>query len=85
MFWLGPASIPWTEVLLEKEPKDAWWAFLSPAEFRLGQGGRMLRLRGKVAKVLAARVRETQGQRTPGALPPVLRPPVAGPGPIRPR
>jgi hypothetical protein len=84
-FWLGPASIPWTEVLLEKEPKDSWWAFLSPAEFRLGLNGRMIRLRGKAAKALAARVQETQGSRLPGALPPMGKPPVAGPGAIRPR
>lgn len=79
-FWLGPASIPWSEVLLEKEPKDAWWAFLSPAEFRLGVGGRMMRLRGKVAKTLMARVQQLQ---TPGRVP-SHTPSGAGPGAIRP-
>jgi hypothetical protein len=84
-FWLGPASIPWTEVLLEKEPKDSWWAFLSPAEFRLGRDGRMIRLRGKVAKILAARVQEAQGPTVTGTMPPSGRPPAVGPGAIRPR
>jgi len=85
MFWKGPASIPWGDVLLEKEPKDAWWAFLSAAEFRLGSGGRMIRLRGKTAKALMARVSEVQGPKVHGHEPPVLRPPVMGPGAIRPK
>ena len=80
LFWKGPASIPWGEVLLEKEPKDAWWAFLSAAEFRLGQGGRMIRLRGKAAKALMARVRPPQVQSGRGTEPT----PPAGPGAIRP-
>ena len=80
-YWKGPASIPWTEVLLEKEPSDSWWAFLSAAEFRLGQRGRLIRLRGKAAKSLMARVRQPQASRPgPGHIPPVV-----GPGPIRPR
>lgn len=54
-WWNGPASIPWSDVLLEKAPNDAWWALLSPAEFRLGQGGRLIRLRGKAARALMAR------------------------------
>lgn len=62
LYWRGPASIPWSDVLLEKEPKKTWWAFLSPAEFRLGQGGRLIRLRGKAAKALMEKVREKQGQ-----------------------
>ena len=94
MYWKGPASIPWGDVLLEKEPKDSWWAFLSAAEFRLGRGGRLIRLRGKAARTLMARVQEAQGPRMPGALPPIGKPPVAepgaippvvGPGPIRPK
>ena len=81
LYWLGPASIPWNEVLLEKEPKDSWWAFLSPAEFRLGQGGRMMRLRGKAAKTLAARVQQSKAPgQGPGPIPPFV-----GPGPIQPR
>jgi hypothetical protein len=77
-WWKGPASIPWVEVQLEKAPNDAWWAFLSPAEFRLGQGGRLIRLRGKAARALLARLQPELG-RDPG--------PAAslGPGPIRPR
>jgi hypothetical protein len=78
MFWKGPASIPWGDVLLEKEPKEAWWAFLSATEFRLGQGGRMIRLRGKAAKALMARLGVSAG---PGVRP--IPPP--GPGAIRPR
>ena len=80
LYWKGPASIPWGDVLLEKEPKEAWWAFLSATEFRLGQGGRMIRLRGKAAKALMGRIRPTQGASGHGPVPPVV-----GPGPIRPR
>jgi hypothetical protein len=85
MFWKGPASIPWGDVLLEKEPKEAWWAFLSATEFRLGQGGRMIRLRGKAAKALMTRVMEVQGPKVHGTEPPVLRPPFPGPGAIQPK
>jgi hypothetical protein len=85
LYWKGPASIPWSEVLLEKAPKDSWWAFLSPAVFRLGQGGRMIRLRGKAARTLMARVLEVRGPAVHGAEPPVLRLPVGGPGAIRPK
>ncbi|HEX7552691.1 MAG TPA: hypothetical protein VF378_04005 [Geothrix sp.] len=77
-FWNGPASIPWSDVLLEKAPNDGWWAILSPAEFRLGQGGRLIRLRGKAAKALMARLRVSPaGPGIGPALPP-------GPGAIRP-
>jgi hypothetical protein len=55
-WWKGPASIPWGEVLLEKAPRSAWWAFLSPAEFRLGRDGRLLRVRGRAARALLARL-----------------------------
>jgi hypothetical protein len=85
LFWKGPASVPWGEVRLEKEPRDSWWAFLSAAEFRLGPGGRMIRLRGKTAKALMARVSEVQKPKVHGGEPPVLRPPVVGPGAIRPK
>ena len=81
MYWKGPASVPWGEVLLEKAPKDSWWAFLSAAEFRLGRGGRLIRLRGKAARTLMARVQQPQ---MPGQGPDHL-PPVVGPGAIRPR
>jgi hypothetical protein len=79
LFWLGPASIPWGDVLLEKEPKVAWWAFLSAAEFRLGAGGRMIRLRGKAARALMARLGES---RVGSGISPT---PPPGPGAIRPR
>jgi hypothetical protein len=84
-FWKGPASIPWNEVRLEKEPKVGWLAFLSATEFRLGQGGRIIRLRGKAARMLMARVLEARGPQAQGTEPPVLRPPVVGPGAIRPK
>ena len=75
-WWKGPASIPWAEVHLAKELSGSWWAFLSAAEFRLGGEGRMIRLRGKGARRLQARVKGvTPGG--PGAL--------TGPGAIRPR
>lgn len=77
-WWLGPASIPWGQIRLEKEAALSAWAFMSAAEFRLGETGRMIRLRGKAARTLQAKVREKQGQGT--GLPPV----VAGPGAIRP-
>ena len=80
LYWKGPASIPWGEVLLEKAPSESRWAFLSPAEFRLGKGGRLIRLRGKAAKTLMARLQEPRvGTLPSGSLPPV------GPGAIRPR
>ncbi len=78
-FWNGPASIPWSEMLLERAPNEAWWALLSPAEFRLGQGGRLIRLRGKAAKALMARLSVSSGGPGVGPLPP------PGPGAIRPR
>ncbi len=78
LYWKGPASIPWGEVLLDKAPSDSWWALLSAAEFRLGQNGRMIRLRGKAAKTLMEKVREKQSQ---GIRMPL---PARGPGAIRP-
>ncbi len=60
-WWQGPASIPWNEIRLEKEVSENRWAFLSAAEFRLGAEGRMIRLRGKAARRLQARVRDLQG------------------------
>ncbi|WLT32964.1 hypothetical protein [Geothrix sp. PMB-07] len=78
-YWLGPASIPWSEVRLEKAPSDRWWAFLSAAEFRLGAGGRMIRLRGKAARALMERVKGAPGGQGPGHRPPVVS------GTIRPR
>jgi len=77
-FWNGPASIPWSDVLLEKAPNDAWWALLSTAEFRLGQGGRLIRLRGKAAKALMTRLGVTPVGAGVGPVPP------PGPGAIRP-
>lgn len=77
-YWLGPASIPWSEVRLEKTLSDSRWAFLSAAEFRLGAGGRMIRLRGKAGRILqeAVQARQGQGRREP--------PPPASSGAIRP-
>lgn len=74
-WWQGPASIPWKEVRLEKEVSGNWWAFLSAAEFRLGSERRMIRLRGKAARKLQARLKVlTPGgpgaPTTPGAIRP---------------
>ena len=81
VWWRGPASIPWDEVLLVKEPNPSWWAFLSAAEFCLGAGGRMIRLRGKAAQILMLRIQPPQTLRQgPGPIPPVV-----GPGAIKPR
>jgi hypothetical protein len=77
LFWKGPASIPWDVLILEKAPKEAWWAFLSAAQFRLGPGGRVLRLRGRAAKAVMAKVKGSQGEPGPG-------PTMPGPGSIRP-
>jgi hypothetical protein len=60
-WWRGPASIPWREVVLEKEAQSGGWAFLSAAEFRLGADGRVIRLRGKAARRLQDRVKAGQG------------------------
>lgn len=78
-WWKGPASIPWSEVQMEKAPNPAWWAFLSPAEFRLGCDGRLIRLRGKAARALLARVGPQ------GDAPGLGRWPPLGPGAIRPQ
>jgi len=78
-WWQGPASVPWAEVRLVKEASGAWWAFLSAAEFRLGSDGRLIRLRGKIARKLQARL-----QRQPNGMAPAPTPPVE-PGAIRPK
>ncbi|MBI1754558.1 MAG: hypothetical protein HY014_15520 [Acidobacteria bacterium] len=78
-YWLGPASIPWSEVRLEKTLSDRRWAFLSAAEFRLGADGRKIRLWGKVGRMLQDAVQGKQGQDAAGPSP------QAGPGAIRPR
>ncbi len=79
-FWLGPASIPWGELVLVKAPSESWWAFLSAAEFTLGKGGRMIRLRGKAARTLMAELQRRSGGHPHGPIPPVV-----GPGAIRPQ
>lgn len=78
-WWQGPASIPWTEIRLEKVASDRGWAFMSAAEFRLGAEGRRIRLRGRAARILQAKVQEKQGT-GPGAASSA-----PGTGPIRPR
>ncbi len=75
-WWQGPASIPWNEVRLEREVSENRWAFLSAAEFRLGTEGRMIRLRGKAARRLQARVKAMRGSGPGKAM---------GQGSIRPR
>jgi len=79
-WWLGPASVPWEDVLLVKAPSSSWWAFLRAAEFTLGNGARMIRLRGKAADLLLAEVQRRQGRYLQGPTPAVM-----GPGAIRPR
>jgi hypothetical protein len=78
-WWQGPASIPWDQIRVEKEASGSSWAFMSAAEFRLGAEGRLIRLRGKAARTLQAKVREKQGAgfAAPSA--------AFGPGSIRPR
>ncbi|WP_026853277.1 hypothetical protein [Geothrix fermentans] len=78
-WWLGPASVPWDQIRVEKEASESSWAFLSAAELRLGAEGRVIRLRGKTARTLQAKVREKQGQSVG------MSPLAAGPGTIRPR
>ena len=78
-WWQGPASIPWNQIQIEKEASESSWAFMSAAEFRLGAEGRMIRLRGKAARTLQAKVKEKQGT---GFLSPSAAP---GQGAIRPR
>lgn len=64
-WWQGPASIPWREVVLEKEAQSGRWAILSAAEFRLGPDGRMIRLHGKAARRRQDRVKAEQGPAGP--------------------
>jgi hypothetical protein len=81
-WWQGPASIPWDQIRVEKEASESSWAFLSAAEFRLGAEGRVIRLRGRAARTLQAKVREKQGHAGGPAYGTNLPP---GPGAIRPR
>ena len=60
-WWRGPASIPWTEVVLVKALDPGTWAVFRFAEFRLGREGRLIRLSGKAARRLQARVEAGQG------------------------
>lgn len=56
LYWQGPASIPWQDILLDKAARPEKWAFWSAAEFRLGPGGRLIRVRGKAGRRLQARL-----------------------------
>ncbi|WP_306589804.1 hypothetical protein [Geothrix sp. 21YS21S-4] len=67
-WWRGPASIPWNVIRIEKEIDASRWSFLGAAEFRLGEGGRVIRLRGRAARTLQAKVLEKQGR---GAVAPI--------------
>lgn len=84
-WWQGPASIPWSQIRVEKEAGASFWAFLSAAEFRLGAEGRVIRLRGKAARRLQAEVKLHQegGVPMPGGSPRPDGAPAAGA--IRPR
>ena len=64
-WWRGPASIPWCEVVLEKEIDPGAWAPFRAAEFRLGVDGRVIRLRGKIARRLQDRVNAERGTGMP--------------------
>ncbi|GLH67132.1 hypothetical protein [Geothrix edaphica] len=81
-WWQGPASIPWDQIRVEKAADESSWAFLSAAEFRLGADGRVIRLRGRAARTLQAKVREKQGHAGGPSCGTGLPP---GPGAIRPR
>ena len=72
-WWRGPASIPWREVILEKEVNPSAWAILSRAEVRLGVDGRVIRFRGKTARRIQDRLNAEQGAGRPIA-PTALRP-----------
>ncbi len=66
-FWLGPASIPWTEIRLTKRASDNFWAFWSYASFELGPQRKKIRLTGRVARALQERL-DTQEAGRPLAL-----------------
>ena len=70
-WWRGPASIPWQEIRIEREAQTGAWEFWSPAVFQLGGTGRIIRLRGRAARRLQARVRQAQEPHLP---PPALQP-----------
>jgi hypothetical protein len=71
-WWRGPASIPWREIRIEQELREDGWSFRGSALFRLGNTGRTIRLRGKVARRLQDRVKHGGGDGRP-------------PAPLRPR
>ena len=58
-FWLGPASIPWSEITQTRLQNEAWWRFWSAASFQLGASGRVIHVRGRVAKAIQARLEDT--------------------------
>lgn len=63
LFWLGPASIPWSEISVVQRRNETWWSFWSAASFKLGDTGRVIRVRGSLAKALQARVEGDPGGR----------------------
>jgi hypothetical protein len=64
-WWLGPASIPWAEVRLVKGLDPGIWSAFRLAEFQLGREGRLIRLGGKAARRLQARLEAGQGAAGP--------------------
>jgi hypothetical protein len=70
-WWRGPASIPWREITVEKELVPGAWSLLRAATFRLGAGGPIIRVGGKAALRLQARIMREQGHASPS---PALRP-----------
>lgn len=61
LFWLGPASIPWTEITQVRRVSESSWHFWSAAEFTVGARVRRLRLRGRAARALQARLDALRG------------------------
>jgi len=60
LFWLGPASIPWSKVVQIQRLSENWWQFWSAAEFNLGT--RKIRLRGRAGRALQARLDANSSQ-----------------------
>ena len=73
-----PISIPWEEVILESPLEESFLPVFRSAEFRLGADWFFLRLHGRSAKAIQAKLIALRGAltsrttRTPPALPSVL-------------
>ena len=67
-WWRGPASIPWSEIRIEAEGSGPRLTFLRRTAFRLGSTGRIIRMRGRVAKRIQERLQA--GDHPPAAIRP---------------